>query len=371
MRRNKAAQAVQDKQRTSWQMPGGVPFRAGPISFLWRPRVVLVCIIAAALIVFLGALSIGLGDYPISVPRVLEVIFQGQGSRVEKLVVLEWRMPRVATAIAVGCALGLSGALTQTVTRNALASPDILGITTGASAMAVTVIVLGAGGSGFAGWLAGIGIPLAALLGAILSATVIWALAWRRQADSYRLVLVGIIITALLSSYINFLMVRAELRDASQAQFWLTGSLARSEWSTTIPIGVLVIVCAPLLAWIAYQALATTLGPDLARALGQRVNAVQVAMLALAVALAAVAVSAAGPIGFIAFVAPQVALRLCGVPSPPLAASALTGAVLLLGADIVTQAVLPVELPVGIVTSALGGIFLIYLLVQRTRSTDA
>lgn len=370
MRRNKAAQAVQDKQNTPWQMPGGVPFRAGPISFLWRPRVVLVCVIAAALIVFLGALSIGLGDYPISVPRVLEVIFQGEGSRVERLVVLEWRMPRVATAIAVGCALGLSGALTQTVTRNALASPDILGITTGASAMAVTVIVLGSGG-GFAGWLAGIGIPLAALLGAILSAMVIWALAWRRQADSYRLVLVGIIITALLSSYINFLMVRAELRDASQAQFWLTGSLARSEWSTTIPIAVLVIVCAPLLAWIAYQALATTLGPDLARALGQRVNAVQVAMLALAVALAAVAVSAAGPIGFIAFVAPQVALRLCGVPSPPLAASALTGAVLLLGADIVTQAVLPVELPVGIVTSALGGIFLIYLLVQRTRSTDA
>lgn len=370
MRRNKAAQAVQDKQNTPWQMPGGVPFRAGPISFLWRPRVVLVCVIAAALIVFLGALSIGLGDYPISVPRVLEVIFQGEGSRVERLVVLEWRIPRVATAIAVGCALGLSGALTQTVTRNALASPDILGITTGASAMAVTVIVLGSGG-GFAGWLAGIGIPLAALLGAILSATVIWALAWRCQADSYRLVLVGIIITALLSSYINFLMVRAELRDASQAQFWLTGSLARSEWSTTIPIAVLVIVCAPLLAWIAYQALATTLGPDLARALGQRVNAVQVAMLALAVALAAVAVSAAGPIGFIAFVAPQVALRLCGVPSPPLAASALTGAVLLLGADIVTQAVLPVELPVGIVTSALGGIFLIYLLVQRTRSTDA
>lgn len=370
MRRNKAAQAVQDKQNTPWQMPGGVPFRAGPISFLWRPRVVLVCVIAAALIVFLGALSIGLGDYPISVPQVLEVIFQGEGSRVERLVVLEWRMPRVATAIAVGCALGLSGALTQTVTRNALASPDILGITTGASAMAVTVIVLGSGG-GFAGWLAGIGIPLAALLGAILSATVIWALAWRRQADSYRLVLVGIIITALLSSYINFLMVRAELRDASQAQFWLTGSLARSEWSTTIPIAVLVIVCAPLLAWIAYQALATTLGPDLARALGQRVNAVQVAMLALAVALAAVAVSAAGPIGFIAFVAPQVALRLCGVPSPPLAASALTGAVLLLGADIVTQEVLPVELPVGIVTSALGGIFLIYLLVQRTRSTDA
>lgn len=370
MRRNKAAQAVQDKQNTPWQMPGGIPFRAGPISFLWRPRVVLVCVIAAALIVFLGALSIGLGDYPISVPRVLEVIFQGEGSRVERLVVLEWRMPRVATAIAVGCALGLSGALTQTVTRNALASPDILGITTGASAMAVTVIVLGSGG-GFASWLAGIGIPLAALLGAILSATVIWALAWRRQADSYRLVLVGIIITALLSSYINFLMVRAELRDASQAQFWLTGSLARSEWSTTIPIAVLVIVCAPLLAWIAYQALATTLGPDLARALGQRVNAVQVAMLALAVALAAVAVSAAGPIGFIAFVAPQVALRLCGVPSPPLAASALTGAVLLLGADIVTQAVLPVELPVGIVTSALGGIFLIYLLVQRTRSTDA
>ncbi|AGE35920.1 iron chelate uptake ABC transporter family permease subunit [Corynebacterium urealyticum] len=352
------------------RVPGRPAFRVGPISFVWRPRVLLVCLIAAALIVFLGAFSIGLGDFPISVSRVLEVVFRGEGNRVERLVVLDWRMPRVATAIAVGSALGLSGALTQTVTRNALASPDILGITTGASAMAVTVIVLG-GGSGFLGWLSGIGIPLAALLGAIFSATAIWALAWRRQADSYRLVLFGIIITALLSSYINFLMIRSELRNATQAQFWLTGSLATAGWNTTIPMVILVIACCPLLAWIGYQALATSLGPDLARALGQRVNGAQVAMLALAVALAAVAVSAAGPIGFVAFVAPQVALRMCGVSTPPLAASALTSAVLLLGADIVTQAILPVELPVGIVTSALGGIFLIYLLVQRTRSTDA
>lgn len=351
-------------------IPGRPAFRVGPVSLVWRPRAIMVSIVLAFLAVLLAAVSIGLGDYPLPVPKVLEVIFSNAGTRVERLVVLEWRMPRALTGVLVGCALGISGALTQSVTRNSLASPDILGITTGASAAAVTVIVLGSG-SGFLGWLSGIGIPLAALLGAVLTAVVIWALAWRRETDSFRLVLFGIIITALLSSYINFLMIRAELHDASAAQFWLTGSLATADWRKTWPIGIAVLVCTPMLAWVGHQLLATLLGPNTARALGQNVQSAQVVFLGISVALAAIAVSAAGPIGFVAFVAPQVALRLCNSSSPPLVASALMGAVLLLAADITTQAILPVELPVGILTSAIGGVFLIYLLTRRNKATTA
>ena len=145
---------------------------------VWRPRALTVSLLLLVAIVLLAAVSIGLGDYPVSPARVLEVLFTGQGTRIERLVVLDWRT-RALTAILVGCALGLSGALTQSVTRNALASPDILGFTTGASAAAVTVITLGGGAGGFLGWISSIGIPLAAVLGAAVTATVMWALAWR------------------------------------------------------------------------------------------------------------------------------------------------------------------------------------------------
>ena len=150
---------------------------------------------------------------------------------------------------------------------------------------------------------------------------------------------------------------------------WLTGSLGSSTWQRTLPISLLVVVCVPVTAWIAFRLLASLLGPDTATALGQNTRATQVVLLGLSVALAAVAVAASGPIGFVAFVAPQVALRLTRVAAPPLIASALTGAVLLIGADIITQSLLPVELPVGLLTSAVGGVFLIHLLVRNNRRT--
>lgn len=351
-------------------VPGRPQFRVGPFTCVWRPRALCVSLLLLTSIAVLGTFSIGLGEFPISAPRVLEVIFTDHGSRIERLVVWEWRMPRTVTAIAVGCALGLSGALTQSVTRNALASPDILGFTAGASAAAVTVITLGSGATGFLAWLSGIGIPLAALFGAIITAAVMWMLTWKHATDSFRLVLFGLIISAILTSYMNFLMIRADLRDASTAQLWLTGSLASAQWSKTWPVVVAVLLLAPPLAWISHQLLVTVLGPNLSRALGQNIRGVQIALLGTAVALAAIAVSVAGPIGFVAFVAPQLALRLCDSSAPPLLASALTGATLLLLADMATQSLLPVELPVGILTSAIGGAFLIYLLIQRNRKNS-
>jgi iron complex transport system permease protein len=235
--------------------------------------------------------------------------------------------------------------------------------------MAVTIIVLGGGAGGFMGWLAGVGIPIATLIGGLLTGVVIWLLAYRRGMDPFRLVLSGIIISALLTAYINFLMTRADLQDASQAQMWLSGSLNNADWGKALPVIVLILVLTPLFVWIAFQLLANALGVDVAKALGQNVTLVQALLLIMSVVLAAVAVSAAGPIGFVAFVSPQVARLLCGRPTPPIIASGLFGACLLLGADIVTQSLLPVELPVGLLTSAVGGVFLIYLLVKANRKT--
>ena len=345
-------------------------WRDHEFSTLWRPRPFLVTVSLGLLAALLVPLSLGLGDYPISFARALKVILTGEGTRLEQLVVLDWRMPRALSAIAVGCSLGLAGCLTQSVTRNPLASPDILGITSGASAMAVTVIVFGSG-TGFLGWLGGVGIALAAFAGAVLASIIVWLLSWKAGADTFRLVLCGIIITSLLSGYISFVMIRAELHDASTAQLWLTGSLSHADWNSTMPVAVVVIATTPLLAWIAYLLLAAVLGRDIASALGQRFHYSQLAMLVLAVALSAFAVSAAGPIGFVAFVAPQLAQRLCGVSTPPLVASAFSGAVLLIGADSLTQSLLTNDIPVGIVTSIIGGVFLLYLLVQHNRKVAA
>lgn len=351
-------------------VPGLPGLRIGRISLVWRPWPFLVAAALAVALVLVTAFSIGIGDYPLSALDVLRILFTPDSTRFERIVVVDWRLPRALTAVAVGCALGLSGALMQSVTRNPLASPDILGVTTGASAAAVTVVTVSGSGSALAtvaGWMAGAGIPLAALLGGFLAGAVMWALSWRGGVDPYRLVLFGIILTALLQAYIQYLLIRAELRDAATAQFWLTGSLNASDWHRTLPIGVLVLASAPVVAWMAFQLRVSLLGPDLAAALGQRVSAAQFAFLAFAVALAAVAVAASGPIGFVAFVAPQLAVRLVRATAPPLVSSALMGGLLLVAADAVVQSALPVELPVGLLTSALGGVFLIHLLVTTNR----
>ncbi|MGO1912284.1 MAG: FecCD family ABC transporter permease, partial [Corynebacterium sp.] len=378
---------TRSRTKRTYVHEGTVPerpaFRLGALSMVWRPRQFAVSAALAVGVVLLLLLSICLGDYPLTPIRVAEVIgarlFDAlhltalrdmivEPSRIEELVVFDWRMPRSVTGIVVGTALGLSGALTQSVTRNALASPDILGITTGASAMAVTIIVLGGGASGgLVGWLSGVGIPVAALIGGLLTGLAIWLLAYQRGMDPFRLVLSGIIISALLMAYISFLMTRADLRDATTAQMWLSGSLNASNWTRAMPVILLVLIGVPVFAWISFQLMASILGPDVARSLGQNVTGVQVALLVFSVALAAVAVSAAGPIGFVAFVSPQIAQRLCGRSTPPLLASGLFGSCLLILADMATQSILPVELPVGLLTSAVGGLFLIYLLIQNNR----
>ncbi|MDV8023158.1 FecCD family ABC transporter permease [Rhodococcus sp. IEGM 1330] len=332
-----------------------------------RPVMVLTTVLLAAALVLVTCVNIGRGDFPLSIVQVLDVLLGG-GSRIERFIVMDLRLPRSLTGLLVGAALGISGAITQSISRNALASPDILGITAGSSAAAVALIVLG--GGSFSGLLATLGLPLAALIGGLLTAIAIYALAWRKGVDGFRLILVGIAFNAMLTAVIGWLLISADINDVSRAQVWLNGSLNGADWAAVWPVAIAVVLVGGGTVVATFTLGALRLGDDNARSLGVRLQHSQAMMLLAAVALAAIATAAAGPIGFVALAAPQIALRVLRTPGPPIIASALLGGLLVVASDLIARTILPVELPVGIVTSALGGPFLLYLLVRSNRKAS-
>lgn len=354
---------------TPTTVPGRPAFRIGTLSVVRRTAMVAVTALLLVAAFILLCVNIGRGEFSVPVPTVAEILFGG-GSTLERFIVMDLRLPRGLTALLTGLALGISGALTQSILRNPLASPDILGITAGASAAAVTLLVLGGGGT-VVGALAVLGVPLAALLGGIVTAAAIYLLAWRGGVQGYRIVLIGIGANAMLVALIQWLLISADINDVARAQVWLNGSLNGSDWAQVWPVAIGVAIVGTLALVSSFHLGALRLGDDNARALGVRLQSRQATLLLAAVALAAIATAAAGPIGFVALAAPQVAMRLLRTPGPPVIASALAGAVLVLGSDVIGRTVLPVELPVGIVTSALGGPFLIYLLIRTNRKVTA
>ncbi|MCW2742555.1 MAG: ABC-type Fe3+-siderophore transport system, permease 2 component [Blastococcus sp.] len=335
---------------------------------VWRQRVVAVSVQLVVVALLVAALDVGRGDYPIGVLDVFGIL-AGGGDPADRFVVLELRLPRVLTALLVGLAFGMSGAILQSVARNPLASPDILGITQGAGAGAVALIVLG--GGSLSGVAAFVGLPVAALVGGTAAAAAIYLLAWRQGVSGSRLILVGIAVAAMLTSLISYLLIVADITAAVQAVVWLTGSLNGRGWEHVVPVS-LTVAGAALLTLLASSTLAALrLGDDGARSLGVRLHTGQAALLAVAVVLASVAVAAAGPIPFVALIAPQVAMRMVRSAGPPVLTSGLVGAVLVVGSDVVSRTVLPVELPVGVLTAAIGAPYLLYLIARRTRRENA
>lgn len=346
-------------------VPSRKALRLGSFSLVYRPLPVAVCLALTIALFLLLCINLGRGDYPISIPDVISVLL-GNGSKTQNLIVLDMRMPRALTALFIGMALAIAGAITQTIARNSLASPDILGITAGSSAAAVALIVLGGGGS-FVGLFSTVGLPLAALAGGLVTAVVIYTLAWRKGVEGFRLILIGIGINAMLVAATRWLLISADINDASRAQVWLNGSLNGASWNQMWPVAIALVVVGGYAVIASFTMGALRLGEDNATSLGVRLQSSQATLLLSAVALAAIATAAAGPVGFVALAAPQVAMRLVRSAGPPIVASALAGAVLVVGSDVIARTILPVELPVGIVTSALGGPFLIYLLVRNNR----
>jgi ABC-type enterobactin transport system permease subunit len=334
--------------------------RVGPVSGRLRWRHLIVPVAAFAVLVLLSAVSLGRGDFPIGIPDVLRTLV-GLGKGAQGFIILELRAPRIVVGLLVGLALGIAGALFQTFARNPLASPDTLGITMGASVGAVGAIVLSGGA---------LGIPLAALLGALGTGVLLFLLTWRAGIDGYRLVLVGIALWSFGTALVDWLLTNAEIYDAASAYVWITGSLNARTWDHALPLAVALAVLLPLALALSRVLRILQVGDDTARGLGVRLQSAQAATVLVAVGCVAFAVSAAGPITFVALVVPQIAVRLTGGSRPPLLASGVLGAVLVVGADLVTRTLLPEALPVGILTAVLGAPYLLWLLVRgRRRST--
>ncbi|MEU9949213.1 iron ABC transporter permease [Streptomyces sp. NPDC047939] len=342
--------------------PSPVPgVRVGQMSFVWRPWLVLVTLLLAAAGFLVFCLSISVGDFPIGLSRVIATLF-GRGEQVDEFVVMDLRMPRALAGLVVGVALGVSGAITQSVARNPLASPDVLGITGGAGMVAVFLVTVSGGTA--AAVVSSVGLTVAALAGGLGAGLLVYFLAWRRGIDGFRLILIGISVSAMTEAVTTWLLVSADIRDVARAQAWLVGSLDNRSWDEVRVALWCSLALMAVVACAAFQFKPMHLGDEVAAGLGVRYTSVRALLLLCAVLLAAVAVSAAGPVPFVALVAPQVAMRLARCPTPPMVASGLTGALLLTGSDLVARSVLPIGLPVGVVTAAIGGPFLVYLLVR-------
>ncbi|MEX2587829.1 MAG: iron chelate uptake ABC transporter family permease subunit [Actinomycetota bacterium] len=304
------------------------------------------------------AASVSVGDFPIPLAEVIPAIF-GFGSPDSDFIIRTLRLPRALTAVLVGGAFAFSGAIFQSLARNPLASPDIIGITAGASAAAVFIIVMVGGG--------GVLISLGAFAGALATAILIYFLAYRQGVSAYRLVLVGIGIAAVLNSVIWYLLTRAQIWEAQRATIWLTGSLNGRGWEHVRPVGLTMLVLFPAVLVLAQPLRILQLGDDAAKGLGAGVERYRRYLILVAVALAAVATASAGPVAFVAFVAPPIARRLTN-SSLTLVPAALTGALLLLVSDLVARlAFRPTELPVGIITGLVGAPYLLWLLARANK----
>ncbi|SHN47526.1 FecCD family ABC transporter permease [Cryptosporangium aurantiacum] len=342
--------------------------RIGPVGIRFRRRAAIVTLVLLVLTTAVGTVGMFTGtlDFP---PDRVWAALRGDGTRIENLVLLDGRLARVALGALVGLLLGISGALTQTLTRNPIASPDILGVTAGAGLFAV-VFVTNPAALSAVGIPVRVGLPTAAVLGASVTTGLILALSWRVGFDGFRLVLVGLGVNAIAIAGTSWLLTRATLEEAAVAQRWLTGSLDGAEpadlWIAA-PFALLGVVACVRLAAPLHS---VRLGRELAAGLGARPAVVEASALGVAVVLAAAAVAVAGPIGFVAFVAPQAAMRLFGTAGPPPLAAGLTGALLVTAADLTAQR-LPVEVPVGVVTSVVGAPALLLLLARYARRTHA
>jgi iron complex transport system permease protein len=328
-----------------------------------RIRSLIVVLMLGLLLGVFGVLALTLGDRVIA-PGDLVATLLGGGSGGDRFVVLGLRVPRLLLGLMVGASFGLAGAVFQSVLGNPLASPDIIGISQGASAAAVGAILL-------AGW-SGLAVSFAAFGGAVVVAGLITVLAARHGMVGSRFVLIGIALAFLAQAAIGYLLTRADERDAQSALVWLVGSVGTvsSEELAVTAVGLLVFVVA--LVALSPRLRMLQLGDETATGLGVRVTRTRLLITLAAVGLAAVATAAAGPVAFVAFVSAPIARRLLGGTGPALVASTLVGAVVVAGADLLAQHAVPgLQVPVGIVTGIVGAPVLLLLLARsnRTRGT--
>ncbi len=326
--------------------------------------------LALVLLIALSLITLIFGTYEITPAGVWQVL-TGGGEGLDRYIVLNQRLPRLVAALAVGASLGLAGAIFQSVSRNPLGSPDIIGFTTGSAtgALLVVLVLTQAGADAeTAATGGGIGTGLGAIAGGFLTAALVLLLSARSGTSSagHKLVLVGIAVGAMLSAFNDFLLTRADLEQAESAKTWLYGSLNALTWNSVWLPAVLTCLAVPLVLCFSRMLRVLELGEDLAAGLGLPVHTATRILMTGAVLLTALSIALAGPIGFVALIAPQLSHRVWRTPGAALWQSALTGALLLVAADYVAgHALAPFQIPVGLVTGALGGAYLLWIIVRK------
>jgi iron complex transport system permease protein len=335
---------------------GGVALRldlrsAGVVSLL----VVAVLVVAAITVVGVGT-RIPFAD--------MMAVFAGGGRRADRFVLLDLRLPRLAVGALAGAALAVSGAVFQSLSRNPLGSPDIVGFTTGSASGAVLAIIAFGAGPG--------GAAAGAVVGGVLTALIVYGLAAAGGGAIRRIVLVGIGISAMLVALNSYLISRARLDAAQSAAVWLVGTLNGRTWVYVQLLGLALLILTPPLLALSRRLRMLEMGDDSAQALGVRVGRSRLVIILLAVAICAVATAATGPVAFVALAAPQITRRLTGAASLQLVPSMVTGALLMVLSDLVAQRLFaPAQVPVGVVTGAVGGVYLAWLLSLQWRKGTA
>ena len=324
----------------------------GRRSVLITPRHVIVGLMLLVLSLAVAVVSLRLGKFPVTTQEVIDAL-QGQGRKIVQVVVVKWKLPRIVLGLVAGLALGVAGALFQTITRNPLGSPDLIGFSTGAQTGILVSILLLPGSM--------LSASLASFIGGAAVGTVTYLVSLRGGFTGLRFILVGIAISSMLVSVNRWLLVRVDDDEGLGALKAITGTLGAARWPVVAPTCLAIGVTVALILLASRHLQVLSLGEQVATILGSPTRRASAVLILLGTVLVAVVTMAAGPIGFVALVSPHLARLLTGSPQSPLLVSGLTGSLLMVGADLLSQLVLE-SMPVSVVTNAVGGLYLMVAL---------
>lgn len=330
-------------------------FRFAVLSVQISRRALLAGLCLAALLLAAALLAVQTGSYPLSSAQMAAVL-QGRGTGIEQMILLDHRLPRIAAALGAGAAFGLAGAMFQTMLRNPLAAPDVIGFNAGASCGALAAVIL-TGGMMLAG----------AIAGAALAAALVLLLSWKDGLAPGRLILTGIGASLTLTAAADLLVSRIDPQTASDLLSWLTGSLHSRSWEDAARVWTGLALLAPVLWRLHFPLARLAMDDGIATGLGLPVSGLRLAVAGAGILLTALAVTAAGPLPFVAFAAGPIARRLVPSGKPALLAAAAAGALMTLLADTAARMVPGVQLPAGVFTALTGAPVLLWLLLAHFR----
>ena len=354
------SQQAPKKHRRSRSLGGkAVVTLRGPIAAQIPWRVVILNSVLVAVILCLSIWALMQGDREYSAFQVIDTLLGG-GTRSSRIFV-PLRAARIVAALLVGAALGLSGAIFQVISGNTLGSPDIIGFTNGAATGALLQIIVFNSGP--------VEVAAGAVIGGLATSLLVWLMTRHTGLRGFRLVLVGIGVGSTLAALNSLLVVRASLTQAQTAASWLAGSLNDIVWERSFALMIAMALVVPALLLVTRPLGAIRFGDNVAAGLGVSVNRYRVAALFIGVLLVSLATATTGPVAFVALAAPHIAKTLTKTTGVGFTSSALMGALLVFGSDLIGRYVIPGGMQVGVVTGAIGGLYLMYLIyLERKKS---